>query len=280
MTQSNKSGYEIALSTGQWKVVNRLLTVIFLVDSNPPFGQLGPYTALEAHYKPLLPRRSQRQTMNRGETKKTTWEGPRERSLRLGTSSTVFLFNLGQAVLAAALFLHLFTKHERNTHQKSLPATYQPFAHFATILQRRVKSGYKLTFFVARPSDLISWSEILSGQWTPWLPFRSVRQQTAFSNFSFWLVITIVHFVFREEIQVNQNTKTSRDFLAWNSWKLTSWACYRGCCAKGKKSWRCCLVGKYVRYTKMTPVIYFAPQTLNNKEFYYANLIFQKRELS
>ena len=38
--------------------------------------------------------------------------------------------------------------------------------------------------------------------------------------------------------------------------------------------------GKYVRYTKMTPVIYFALQTLNNKEFYDANLIFQKRELS
>ena len=99
-------------------------------------------------------------------------------------------------------------------------------------------------------------------------------------NFSLWLVITTVHFVFREEIQVNQNTKTSRDFLAWKSWKLTSWACYRGCCAKGKKSWRCCLGGKYVRYTKMTPVIYFAPQTLNNKEFYDANLIFQERGLS
>ena len=131
---------------------------------------------------------------------------------------------------------------------KSLPVTYQPFAHFATVLQRRVKSGYKLTFFVARPSDLISWSEILSGQWTPWLPFRSVRQKTAFSNFSLWLVITIVHFVFREEIQVNQNTNTPPDFVAWNSWKLTSWACYHGCCSKGKKSWRCCLVRKYVRW--------------------------------
>ena len=167
------------------------------------------------------------------------------------------------------------------THTKKTPSgPYQPFAHLATVLQRRVESGYKLTFFVARPSDLISWSEILSGQWTPWLPFRSVRQQIAFSNFSFWLVITIVHSVFREEIQVNQNTDTSPDFVAWNSWKQTSWACYRSCCAKGKKSWRCCLVGKYVRYTKMTPVIYFAPQTLNNKEFYYANLIFQKRGLS
>ena len=90
-------------------------------------------------------------------------------------------------------------------------------------------------------------------------------------------MITIVHFVFREEIQVNQNTNTSRDFVAWNSWRLKCWACYRGCGAKGKKSWRCCLVRKYVRYTKMTPVIYFALQTLNNKEFYYANLIFQKR---
>ena len=84
-------------------------------------------------------------------------------------------------------------------------------------------------------------------------------------------------FCIPEEIQVNQNTNTSPDFVAWNSWKQTSWACYRSCCAKGKKSWRRCLVGKYVRYTKMTPVIYFAPQTLNNKEFYHANLIFQKK---
>ena len=90
MTQSNKSGYPTALSTGQWQVVNRLLTVIFPVDSNPPFEQLGPYRACTINhsfpdrYGPAVDRArlsSRRQTMNRGETKKTTWEGPRERSL-------------------------------------------------------------------------------------------------------------------------------------------------------------------------------------------------------
>ena len=119
-------------------------------------------------------------------------------------------------------------------------------------------------------SDLISWPEIPSVQWTPWWPFRNVRLKllslAGDYNSSFC-------------IPRRNSSESKYQDIAW-LWKLTSWACYRGCCAKGKKSWRCCLVGKYVRYTKMTPVIYFSPQTLNNKEFYYANLIFQKRGLS
>ena len=78
--------YPTALSTGQyWQVVKRLLTVIFPVDCNPPLEQLGPYRALEAHYKPLRPRQirprlslrasSERQTMDepRWNEKKTRW---------------------------------------------------------------------------------------------------------------------------------------------------------------------------------------------------------------
>ena len=61
--------------------------------------------------------------------------GGAERKKPLGTSSTVFLFNLGQAVRTAALFLHLFIKHERNTHQKNafrtLP-TFCPLCHGPT----------------------------------------------------------------------------------------------------------------------------------------------------
>ena len=41
-----------------------------------------------------------------------------------------------------------------------------------------------------------------------------------------------------------------------------------------------CLVGKCVRYTNITPVIYFALQTLNNKKFYFTNLILRKEGLS
>ena len=144
-------------------MVNRLLTVIFRVDSNPPLEQLGPYRALEAHYKPLLPRQIRPRLSPRAPSQPQTMDEPRrndkkrvegaERKKLLGTSPTVFLFNLGPALRAAALFLHLFTKHERKTHQKNaLPwlATYQPFAHLVTVLQRRVKSGYKLTFFLTR----------------------------------------------------------------------------------------------------------------------------------
>ena len=207
--------------------------------------------------------------MNWGETKKKLVEGA-ERKKLLGTSPTVFLFNLGPAVRAAALFLHLFTKHERKTHQKKAcrRPTFCPPCQGLTKtskvwVQTNIFSHKEVTW--SRDQKYLQFSERLDGHFDLWG-----------WNFSLWLVITIVHFVFREEIQVNQNTKTSRDFVAWNSWKLTSWACYRSCCAKGKKSWRCCLVGKYVRYTKMTPVIYFAPQTLNNTEFYDANLIFQK----
>ena len=207
--------------------------------------------------------------MNWGETNKKLVEEA-EREKLLGISPTVFLFNLGPAVRAAALFLHLFTKHERKTHQKKAcrRPTFCPPCQGLTKtskvwVQTNIFSHKEVTW--SRDQKYLQFSERLDGHFDLWG-----------WNFSLWLVITIVHFVFREEIQVNQNTKTSRDFLAWNSWKLTSWACYRGCCAKGKKSWRCCLVGKYVRYTKMTPVIYFAPQTLNNTEFYDANLIFQK----
>ena len=202
------------------------------------------------------------------------WKGPRERSFSAPPQPFSCLTSV--QLFAQLHYSCIFLQNTSEKHtKKSLPATYQPFAHLATVLQRRVKSGYKLTFSLTR-----KWLDLVIRN-----TFSSVQRLDGYFdlwgwNFSLWLVITIVHFVFREEIQVNQNTNTSHDFLLWNSWKLTSWACYRGCCAKGKKSWRCCLVGKYVRYSKMTPVIYFALQTLNNKEFYYANLIFQKRGLS
>ena len=211
--------------------------------------------------------------MNRGETKKNRWKGPRERSFSAPPQPFSCLTSV--QLFAQLHYSCIFLQNTSEKHTKKKPAGDQPFAHLAKVLQRRVKSGYKLTFFLTR-----KWLDLVIRN-----TFSSVQRLDGHFdlwgwNFSLWLVITIVHFVFREEIQVNQNTNTSRDFLLWNAWKLTSWACYRGCCAKGKKSWRCCLVGKYVRYTKMTPVIYFALQTLNNKEFYYANLIFQKRGLS
>ena len=141
-------------------MVNRLLTVIFPVDSNPPFEQLGPYRA--CHYKPLIPRQirprrrprasSQRQTMNRGETKKTTWEGPRERSLSAPPQPFSCLTSV--QLFAQLHYSCIFLQNTSEKHtKKSLPATYQPFAHLVTVLQRRVKSGYKLT---SQGSDLIS----------------------------------------------------------------------------------------------------------------------------
>ena len=97
------------------------------------------------------------------------------------------------------------------------------------------------------------------------------------SFFGWWLQYS--SFCDREEIQVNRNTNTSRDFIAWNSCGLTSWACYRGCWTKSKND-NVFLVGKWVRYTNITPVIYFALQTLNEKKSYFANLIFWKGGLS
>ena len=166
-------------------MVNRLLTVIFLVDSNPPFEQLGQYTALEAHYKPLLPRQirprrrlcasSWCQTMNRGETKKTTWEGPRERSLSAPPQPFSCLTSV--QLFAQLHYSCIFLQNTSEKHTKnSLPATYQPFAHLVTVLQRRVKSGYKLTSFLTRKwLDLVIRNTFSSDQWTRWWAFRSVR---------------------------------------------------------------------------------------------------------
>ena len=200
--------------------------------------------------------------------------GPRERSFSAPPQPFSCLTSV--QLFAQLHYSCIFLQNTSEKHTKKKPAgdlpTFCPPCHGPTKtskvwVQTNIFSHKEVTW--SRDQKYLQFSERLDGHFDLWG-----------WNFSLWLVITIVHFVFREEIQVNQNTKTSRDFLAWNSWKLTSWACYRGCCAKGKKSWRCCLVGKYVRYTKMTPVIYFALQTLNNKEFYYANLIFQKRGLS
>ena len=129
--------YPTSLSSGQW--MNRLLTVIFPVDSNPPLEQLGPYRALEAHYKPLLPRQIRPCLSPRASSQCQTMDEPRwnekklvegtERKKLLGTSPTVFLFNLGPAVRAAALFLHLFTKHEPKTHTKK-PAGDLDYEYF------------------------------------------------------------------------------------------------------------------------------------------------------
>ena len=57
--------------------MNRLLTVIFPVDSDPPLEQLGPYRALEAHYKPLLPRQIRPRLSLRASTQRQTMDEPR-----------------------------------------------------------------------------------------------------------------------------------------------------------------------------------------------------------
>ena len=67
--------YPTSLSSGQW--MNRLLIVIFPVDSNPPLEQLGPYRALEAHYKPLLPRQIRPCLSLRASTQRQTMDEPR-----------------------------------------------------------------------------------------------------------------------------------------------------------------------------------------------------------
>ena len=180
------------------------------------------------------------------------WKGPRERSFSappqpFSCLTSVQLF--AQLHYSCIFLQNTSEKHTRKKPAGDLP-TFCPPCHGPTKtskvwVQTNIFSHKEVTW--SRDQKYLQFSERLDGHFDLWG-----------WNFSLWLVITIVHFVFREEIQVNQNTNTSRDFVAWNSWKLTSWACYRGCCAKGKKSWRCCLVRKYVRYTKMTPVVYFA----------------------
>ena len=173
-------------------MVNRLLTVIFLVDSNPPFEQLGQYTALEAHYKPLLPRQirprrrlcasSWCQTMNRGETKNTTWEGPRERSL----SAPPQPFSCLTSVQLFAQ-LHYSCIFLQNTSEKHT-IIFCPPCHGPT---KRSKVWVQTNIFFSQGSDLISWSDINT--------FSSISERLDCHSV-FWLVITIVHFVFREEI--------------------------------------------------------------------------------
>ena len=123
-------------------MVNRLLTVIFPVDSNPPFEQLGPYRA--CHYKPLIPRQirprrrprasSQRQTMNRGETKKTTWEGPRERSLSAPPQPFSSLTSV--QVFVQLHYSCIFLQNTSEKHTKKKPAgdlpTFCPPCHGPT----------------------------------------------------------------------------------------------------------------------------------------------------
>ena len=123
-------------------MVNRLLTVIFPVDSNPPFEQLGPYRA--CHYKPLIPRQirprrrprasSQRQTMNRGETKKTTWEGPRERSLSAPPQPFSCLTSV--QLFAQLHYSCIFLQNTSENHNKKKPAgdlpTFCPPCHGPT----------------------------------------------------------------------------------------------------------------------------------------------------
>ena len=98
-----------------------------------------------------------------------------ERKKLLGTSPTVFLFNLGPAVRAAALFLHLFTKHERKTHQKEpagdLP-TFCPPCHGPT---KTSKVWVQTNIFSHKE---VTWSrdqKYLQFSSTPWWLFRSVR---------------------------------------------------------------------------------------------------------
>ena len=69
-------------------------------------------------YGPAWRASSQRQTMDKPRWNEKKHVEGAERKKLLGTSPTVFLFNLGPAVRAAALFLHLFTKHERKPRQK------------------------------------------------------------------------------------------------------------------------------------------------------------------
>ena len=71
---------------------------------------------------------------------------------------------------------------------------------------------------------------------------RNRRKLPQISLFGWWLQYS--SFCDREEIQVNRNTNTSRDFIAWNSCWQTSWACYRGCWTKSKKYWQCFSCGE------------------------------------
>ena len=111
-------------------------------NSNPPFEQLGPYRV--CHYKPLIPRQirprrrprasSQRQTMNRGETKKTAWEGPRERSLSappqpFSCLTSVQLF--AQLHYSCIFLQNTSEKHTRKQSAGDLP-TFCPPCHGPT----------------------------------------------------------------------------------------------------------------------------------------------------
>ena len=145
----------------------------------------------------------------------------------------------------------------------------------------RSRASTNQTFFAGEVTIARSVNELPAAhQWTPRFPFRSAKEKRAFSNFSLWLVITIVHFVIEKkskwmEIPTHRVTLSPGTLVGWRA-ELASAAVEQ----KVRNIDNAFLVGKWVTNTNITPVIYFALQTLNDKKFYFANLIFRKGGLS
>ena len=169
-------------------MVNRLLTVIFPVDSNPPLEQLGPYRALEAHYKPLLPRQIRPRLSPRASIQRQTMDEPRwnekndvggaepRRERSFSASPQPFSCLTSVQLFGQLHYSCIFLQNTREKHTKKKPAgdlpTFCPPCHGPT---KTSKVWVQTNIFSHKE---VTWSrdqKYLQFSSTPWWPFRSVK---------------------------------------------------------------------------------------------------------
>ena len=145
--------------------------------------------------------------MNRGETKKNRWKGPRERSFSappqpFSCLTSVQLF--AQLHYSCIFLQNTSEKHTKKKPAGDLPTFCPPCQGLAKTskvwVQTNIFSHKEVTW--SRDQKYLQFSERLDGHFDLWG-----------WNFSLWLVITIVHFVFREEIP----SESKYQDIAWLS---------------------------------------------------------------
>ena len=102
------------------------------------------------------------------------WKGPRERSFSAPPQPFSCLTSV--QLFAQLHYSCIFLQNMSEKRTKKKPAgdlpTFCPPCHGPT---KTSKVWVQTNISFSQGSDLISWPEIPSVQWTPWWPFRSVR---------------------------------------------------------------------------------------------------------
>ena len=197
--------------------------------------------------------------------------GGGERKKHFGTSPIIFLFDLDSAIRAAISFLQN-TSEKHTKKQKQTNKGLQATSPRLPITLPRNGPTMTSKVWVRTNVFLRRWSRDHLSSVNALIYHFDLRARG--QSFSLWLVITTVDFVIKKkfkwiEIPTHSVTLSPGTLGGWRAEQ------------KVRNLDNFCLVGKYVRFTNITPVIYFALQTLNNKRFYFfANLIFRKGGLS